>query len=104
MKLRLITAAFIASVAACSPAPEWSPAGDKIMTTWGENLDPSDVHTEYPRPQMVRDEWVNLNAETETSSKERHGVTQVHHILCIDVTVVVHIHITGITRLEFVSH
>ena len=61
MKLKLITAAFIASVAACSPAPEWSPAGDKIMTTWGENLDPSDVHSEYPRPQMVRDEWVNLN-------------------------------------------
>ena len=31
------------------------------MTEWGENLDPSNVHQEYPRPQMVRDRWVNLN-------------------------------------------
>lgn len=61
MKLKLITAAFIASVAACSPAPEWSPAGDKIMTSWGETLDPSNIHVEYPRPQMARDEWINLN-------------------------------------------
>ena len=40
---------------------EWSPAGDRIMTEWGENLDPSNVHQEYPRPQMVRERWANLN-------------------------------------------
>lgn len=42
-------------------ADDWTPAGDRIMTTWGENLDPSDVLPEYPRPQLVRDRWVNLN-------------------------------------------
>ena len=31
------------------------------MTEWGENLDPSNVHQEYPRPQMVRERWANLN-------------------------------------------
>jgi beta-galactosidase/beta-glucuronidase len=31
------------------------------MTTWGENLDPANVHQEYPRPQLVRSEWMNLN-------------------------------------------
>ena len=32
-----------------------------IMTTWGENIDPENVWTEYPRPQMVRQEWLSLN-------------------------------------------
>lgn len=59
--------AFIAMAAAaaisCNTAEkvEWTPAGDRIMTVWGENLDPSEVLAEYPRPQMVRDEWMNLN-------------------------------------------
>ena len=41
--------------------PEWTPAGERIMTQWGEDLDPSAVLTEYPRPQMIRDNWQNLN-------------------------------------------
>ena len=39
----------------------WAPAGDRIMTEWGENLDPANVLPEYPRPQMVRKQWMNLN-------------------------------------------
>ena len=31
------------------------------MTQWGEDLDPADVLSEYPRPQMMRDRWANLN-------------------------------------------
>jgi beta-galactosidase/beta-glucuronidase len=34
-----------------------------LLTTWGEQLDKSDVLPEYPRPQMVRDAWTNLNGE-----------------------------------------
>jgi beta-galactosidase/beta-glucuronidase len=34
----------------------------KLMTTWGENLQATDpVLPEYPRPQMVREKWMNLN-------------------------------------------
>ena len=40
---------------------DWSPAGDRIMTQWGEAIDPSDVLPEYPRPIMERDTWMNLN-------------------------------------------
>ena len=33
----------------------------KLTTVWGENLDPQNVLREYPRPQMVRDSYENLN-------------------------------------------
>ena len=32
-----------------------------MITPWGESLDPDDVLPEYPRPQLVRDSYVNLN-------------------------------------------
>ena len=40
---------------------QWKPAGDRIRTTWGEQLDPNQPLPEYPRPQLVRAEWQNLN-------------------------------------------
>ena len=41
--------------------PQWQPAGDRIKTSWAENIDPENVLPEYPRPIMERDEWKNLN-------------------------------------------
>lgn len=32
-----------------------------LCTTWGEHIDPENVLQEYPRPQMVRDSYLNLN-------------------------------------------
>ena len=32
-----------------------------LLTTWGEQLNPSQVLEEYPRPHMVRTSYVNLN-------------------------------------------
>lgn len=65
MKLKPFLAAVSAVLAimSCNTGANggWAPAGDRIMTSWGENLDPSDVLQEYPRPQMERDQWVNLN-------------------------------------------
>ena len=40
---------------------QWKPAGDKIKTTWAEQIDPNNVLPEYPRPIMERKEWKNLN-------------------------------------------
>lgn len=40
---------------------EWKPAPGPLMTRWGKKLDPKNVLAEYPRPQLVRSEWVNLN-------------------------------------------
>ena len=32
-----------------------------LLTPWGEKVTPADVLREYPRPQLVRSEWTNLN-------------------------------------------
>ncbi|WP_200976702.1 glycoside hydrolase family 2 protein [Echinicola sp. 20G] len=40
----------------------WAPAEGKIMTEWADQVNPENVHQEYPRPHMVReDNWQNLN-------------------------------------------
>lgn len=50
------------ALALCSPTfAQWKPAGDKIKTPWGEQLNPKNVLPEYPRPIMERHEWKNLN-------------------------------------------
>ena len=35
------------------------------MTRWGRDLDPEHVLQEYPRPQLVRDSYLNLNGAWE---------------------------------------
>lgn len=44
---------------------QWKPAGDKIKTPWAEQVNPKNVLPEYPRPQMERADWQNLNGEWE---------------------------------------
>ena len=58
--LSLLTVLLAGCEAPSSPY-EWSAAGDRIMTPWAETLDPSSVLPEYPRPQMVRQDWKSLN-------------------------------------------
>ena len=42
-------------------AQDWHPVKGKIMSSWAEKVDPGNTLSEYPRPQMVRDDWQNLN-------------------------------------------
>ena len=42
-------------------AQTWQPAGDRLKTPWAEEIDPANPLPEYPRPQMERSEWLNLN-------------------------------------------
>jgi hypothetical protein len=39
----------------------WKPAEGPLMTRWAKDVSPENVHPEYPRPQMVRRDWLNLN-------------------------------------------
>src|SRR5207249_5131863 len=42
-------------------AADWQPAAGPLMTRWAKDVSPDKVHPEYPRPQMVREKWTNLN-------------------------------------------
>jgi beta-galactosidase/beta-glucuronidase len=43
------------------PAAEWKPVAGGLTTPWTEHVSPENVWAEYPRPQMVRPDWQNLN-------------------------------------------
>jgi hypothetical protein len=57
------TIALLGNIAACKtePATEWKPVGGRIMTRWAAEVKPGLVLPEYPRPQLVREEWLSLN-------------------------------------------
>ena len=57
------TMLFAAMAAVTMGAGAYAPAKSPLMTEWGEKITPENAWREYPRPQMVRDNWVNLNGE-----------------------------------------
>ena len=59
MKPKLTFLALILSVTLFGQT--WQPVGNKIKSTWAEEVTPDNVWQEYPRPQMVRQHWQNLN-------------------------------------------
>jgi hypothetical protein len=40
---------------------QWQMANVQIKTRWASDVNPTNVWKEYPRPQMVRSDWENLN-------------------------------------------
>jgi hypothetical protein len=50
-------------LAALGPAAaaEWQPAKGPLATRWAKDVKPDRPHPEYPRPQMVRKDWMTLN-------------------------------------------
>ena len=60
MKKTLISMT-LALAAVVSYAQQWAPVGENIKTVWAEQIDPATPHAAYPRPQMVRQDWMNLN-------------------------------------------
>ncbi|MDR2462913.1 MAG: glycoside hydrolase family 2 [Verrucomicrobiales bacterium] len=64
MKKTIATLALSVTIINTNPAAadaDWRPAGDKIKTPWAEQVNPAAPLTEYPRPQLARPLWVNLN-------------------------------------------
>jgi len=56
----LLLAVFV-SLSPVTALAEWRPAPGKLMTRWAKEVSPEKVLPEYPRPQMVREAWMNLN-------------------------------------------
>ena len=44
-----------------APAIVWRPAEARLVTRWAADVSPERALPEYPRPQMVRERWQNLN-------------------------------------------
>ena len=41
--------------------PDWSPKVGPLMTAWSSEVSREAPHPEYPRPQLVREDWASLN-------------------------------------------
>lgn len=57
--------------------PSWKIVEGKIATPWAEKVNPSNPLPEYPRPQMVRENWLNLNGlwDYAIRPKDSQGIT-----------------------------
>ena len=58
---RLLFTAILFSLATTAFAADYKPAAAPLMTKWGKKVTPDNAWREYPRPQLVRKDWLNLN-------------------------------------------
>jgi beta-galactosidase/beta-glucuronidase len=56
-----VLAAFLGGSTVLAASDEWRPAAGPLCTRWAKDVSPTNVWPEYPRPQMVRQNWLNLN-------------------------------------------
>jgi len=61
MKQILTVLLLLTSLSLTAQDKNWAPVGNKIMSEWASKVDPAQPLPEYPRPQMVREKWLNLN-------------------------------------------
>lgn len=59
-------ASMILAISAIDTAAQTAPAGDSVyagdlMTRWGKDVTPDNAWRSYPRPQLKRERWLNLN-------------------------------------------
>ncbi len=64
-----------------SNAQEWSLKKAPLMTKWMADLNTKTPLPEYPRPQLVRKEWINLNGLWEFESGSEGDVAPVGKVL-----------------------
>ena len=69
MKKQVLLCCLLATVVGANA--QWKPVGDKIKTKWAEQINPSAVLPEYPRPTLERSDWKNLNGEWAYAIREK---------------------------------
>ncbi len=57
----VVSLVFLTLLTLAPVANAWQPAEGPLMTRWANDVSAENVWTEYPRPQMVRPQWTNLN-------------------------------------------
>ncbi len=66
-RAKRMLAAVLATMPAPSLAADWEPARGPLTTRWAKDVRPDNALPEYPRPQLVRPDWANLNGVWEMS-------------------------------------
>src|SRR5437764_15298758 len=61
MVSRLLSCVFLFVISTTAFGADWKPASAPLMTKWGKAVTPENAWQEYPRPQLVRKDWLNLN-------------------------------------------
>jgi hypothetical protein len=59
--LRIAAALALFTFTTSAFAADYKPAAAPLMTKWGKKVTPENAWREYPRPQLVRKDWQNLN-------------------------------------------
>lgn len=60
--MKILNVIILITVSVCAFAQSsWKMVDGKISTAWSAQVDPNKPLPEYPRPQLVRSEWTNLN-------------------------------------------
>ena len=59
--LYLLADGLTSAVGAGMPDASWRPAKGILTTAWTNQVTPDKAWPEYPRPQLARERWLNLN-------------------------------------------
>src|ERR1035441_10682920 len=73
----LVIAGVILTVPFCvsqTSAATWQPAAGPLKTRWAKDVSPESALPEYPRPQMVRQDWFNLNGLWDFAITSYHSI------------------------------
>ena len=78
MKKSIMFSAFLfATVSLFAQNSDWKIVPGRITSPWADSVNPASVLQEYPRPQMKRNEWVNLNGLWQYSALPKSDVEAV---------------------------
>ncbi|HYW78787.1 MAG TPA: glycoside hydrolase family 2, partial [Thermoguttaceae bacterium] len=96
ISMAAVTAAIAPGVA--QEQSSWKPVDGPLMTRWAKEVSPDNVLPEYPRPQLVRREWQNLNGLWEYAIRPKDGATPTQFDGPIMVPFAVESSLSGVAR------